>query len=245
MSARIQELDWQQTPIGEISLRRRVEPSLQVDVFEVRLGEEFLMSSLFTVAEVELARLGLAATAADPLDVVVGGLGLGWTARAALEDPRVRRLEVVEALDAVIGWHERHLLPHAAELTGDPRCHLVQGDFFAMVAQGGALAEATGGRCHAVLLDVDHTPRHVLHPSHAPFYTVDGLRRLAAHLHPGGVFALWSDDPPDEDFLAVLRAVFATAQAHVVPFPNHHTGQDSTNTVYVARLADGAGSPAT
>ena len=62
-----------------------------------------------------------------------------------------------------------------------------------------------------------------------------GDRRSArARLHPGGVFALWSDDPPDEDFLDLLRQVFATAGAQVVPFPNHHTGTTSSNTVYVA-----------
>ena len=67
--------------MGEINLRRRIEPSLQVDVYEVKLGDEFLMSSLFTVAEIELARLGLAEAGGDALDVVVGGLGLGYTAR--------------------------------------------------------------------------------------------------------------------------------------------------------------------
>ena len=71
--------------MGVISLRRRVEPSLQVDVYEVKLGDEFLMSSLFTVAEVELARLGLAEVVDADLDVVVGGLGLGYTAQTALD----------------------------------------------------------------------------------------------------------------------------------------------------------------
>ena len=61
MSARFEELDWRETPMGAISLRRRREPALDVDVFEARLDDDFLMSSLFTVAEVELARLGLAA----------------------------------------------------------------------------------------------------------------------------------------------------------------------------------------
>ena len=221
---RFEELDWQQTPMGEISLRRRLEPSLQVEVHEVLLGDEYLMSSLFTVAEVELARLGLAATRGEQLDVVVGGLGLGWTARAALEDPRVRSLHVVEALPAVIDWHERGLLPHAAVLTGDPRTRLVQGDFFAMELP----------RADVVLLDVDHSPRHVLHPSHAGFYTEAGLRRLKQGLHPGGVFALWSDDPPDEEFVQVLGAVFPEPQAHVVRFANPLTGGESANTVYVA-----------
>jgi spermidine synthase len=236
MSARFQELDWQSTPMGEISLRRRREPTLQLDVYEVRLGEEFLMSSLFTVAEEELARLGLAAVQGDGLDVVVGGLGLGWTARTTLEDPRVRSLHVVEALGAVIDWHQRALLPHATVLTGDARCRLVQGDFFALLAAGEPFGPDAPDKLHAVLLDVDHTPRQVLHPSHAAFYTVDGLRRLANRLHPGGVFALWSDDPPDEDFLAVLGEVFASSQAHVVPFANPLTGGESANTVYVGSV---------
>ena len=234
MTRRVEELDFQQTPMGELVLRRRLEPSLGVEVFEVILGEEHVMSTLFTAGEVALAVLGLAAldgTGLDGtgLDVVVGGLGLGFTARAALADPRVRALQVVEALPEVIGWHERGLLPYAAVLTSDERCRLVPGDVFALVRDG-ALP-----RSHALLLDVDHSPRHVLHPAHADLYTAVGLRRTAACLHPGGVFALWSDDPPDEDFLDLLRQVFATAGAQVVPFP-HHTGATSSNTVYVAAL---------
>ena len=245
MSARFEELDWQTTPMGEISLRRRQEPTLQVDVYEVRLGDEFLMSSLFTVAEVALATLalatlalatpGLAELAGDDLDVVVGGLGLGYTARAVLADPRVRSLEVVEALGEVIGWHERALLPHAADMTADPRCRLVHGDFFALVAAGSPFRAGGPIRHHAILVDIDHTPDHVLHPSHAAFYEPEGLRRVVGRLQPGGVFGLWSDAPPDATFLAVLATVFETAEAHVVPFANHHTSGESTNTVYLAR----------
>ena len=66
MSLRFEELDFQPTPMGDLTLRRRVEPTLGVDVFEVKLGEEFLMSSLFTMAEEELATLGLAAVAQTP-----------------------------------------------------------------------------------------------------------------------------------------------------------------------------------
>ena len=88
---------------------------------------------------------------------------------------------------------------------------------------------------HAILLDIDHTPRYVLHPSHADFYSAEGLARLAALLHPGGVFALWSDTPPDDEFMAVLAAVFTEPTAHVVDFANPLTGGTSSNTVYVAR----------
>jgi spermidine synthase len=221
--------------MGVISLRRRIEPSLNVEVYEVKLGDEFLMSSLFTVAEVALARLGLAQAVDTDLDVVCGGLGLGYTAQTALQDPRICSLVVVEALEEVIGWHQRALLPDTADLVPDARVRLQRGDFFAM-AEGtvGFDPEAPGRRFHAVLLDIDHTPRHVLHPSHSAFYTPQGLERLVGHLHPGGVFALWSDDPPDPEFEAVLAEVFDRSEASVVRFDNPLTGGQSTNTVYVA-----------
>lgn len=235
MRPRLEELAWRETPMGDISLRRRVEPSLGVDVYEVKLGGDFLMSSLFTVAEIELARLGLAGLAGTELDVVVGGLGLGYTARAVLEERRVGSLTVVEALDEVIDWHVRGLLPDTTGLVSDPRTRLVHADFFAMADSAtGFDPEGPGRRFHAVLLDIDHTPRHVLSPTHAAFYTPAGLRRLTRHLHPDGVFALWSDDPPDGAFESDLARAFARAEAHVITFPNPHTGAESANTVYVA-----------
>ncbi len=234
MAARFQELAFAATGMGELVLRRRREPSLDVDVYEVKLGDEYLMSSLFTVAEIELARLGLARLPGAELDVVVGGLGLGYTAAAVLAEPRVRSLVVVEALAEVIGWHRQGLLPDAERLTADRRTRLVHADFFARARDvEGFDPDAPGRRFHAVLLDVDHTPRHVLHPGHAAFYTTEGLQRLAAHLLPGGVFALWSDDPPDEEFLAVLAGVLDDASAEVVPFANPLTGGTSSNTIYL------------
>lgn len=233
MPGRFEELDWCVTEMGELTLRRRWDPSLLVDVYEVKLGEEYLMSSVFTVAETELARLGLAALDGTDLDVVVGGLGLGYTARAVLDDERVRSLTVIEAADAVIGWHRRGLLPLAGELTSDPRTRLIHGDFFAMVA-GPGFGPTVPERCDAILVDIDHTPRHLLHPGHAGFYLAAGLRRLALRLRPDGVFALWSDAGPDDEFLAVLAEVFTSVAGHVVSFPNHHTGQTSANIVYTA-----------
>ncbi|SDT21909.1 spermidine synthase [Actinoplanes derwentensis] len=238
MLSRLVELDWVATRIGDISLRRRMEPTTETEVYEVKLGDEYLMSSLFTVAEEELSRLTLAALSYQPLDVVVGGLGLGYTARTALTDDRVRSLIVVEALAPVIGWHRRELLPHAAALTTDPRTTLLEGDFFALVRDGSGFDPAVGGRrFDAILLDVDHSPVNVLNPAHADLYTADGLRRLANLLHPGGAFGLWSDDAPDDTFLTLLNEVFATATAEVVTFPNPLTRGTSANTVYVATTA--------
>lgn len=232
MIARFEELDWQETRMGELTLRRRTDSETGELIYEVKLGDEYLMSSLFTVAEEELARLGLAATDGDSLAILVGGLGLGYTAATALADTRVARLDVIDALPAVIGWHERHLLPVSNALVDDPRTTLVHDDFFAVMRRPAGPDEAP---YDAILLDVDHSPRHTLDPTHADLYTATGLGRLADRLTERGIFALWSDDPPDAEFQAVLASVFDEALAHEVTFDNRLTGGTSSNTVYVAR----------
>src|SRR5476651_11359 len=141
--ALFEELDYQETPIGGLSLRRRRELTLGIDVFEIKLGDEFLMSSLFTASEIALAKLGVAELSSERLDVVVGGLGLGYTAKAALEHRQVASLIVVDALEAVIDWHVQGLVPLGREVSTDPRCRLVHGDFFALAASGAGFDPAT------------------------------------------------------------------------------------------------------
>jgi spermidine synthase len=238
MTFEFEELDYQETPLGPISLRRRSEPRLGGKiVYEVKLGDEFLMSSLFTEAETQLAKLGLAALGGRDLDVVVGGLGLGYTAVAALEEPCVRSVMVVEVMEPVIDWHRRGLVPLGGKLTSDPRCTLVHGDFFELAASADSGFDCAhpGRRVHAVLLDIDHSPSHWLNPGNGAFYTEPGLRRLAGKLHPGGMFGLWSNDPPDRGFSRLLDGVFLSSEAHVVAFPNPYTGGRSSSTVYLAR----------
>ncbi|SMC80524.1 spermidine synthase [Lentzea albidocapillata] len=236
MSARFQELDYRQTPLGELSLRRRLEPGTGREIHEIKLNEEFLMSSLFTVAEVELAHLALAELSGDSLNVVVGGLGLGYTAQTVLEHSNVGSLLVVDALGEVIEWHQQGLIPAGRTLAADERCQLVHGDFFALTRSGEGFDAAAPGRLFdAIVVDIDHSPRHLLHPSNADFYTAEGAQRLAALLTPGGVFALWSNDPPEDEYAATLATVFTDVRAEVVTFPNPLQERDSTNTVYLAR----------
>lgn len=238
MSRNFEELDFVRTPLGDLSLRRqRLMMFGGREIFEVKLGEDYLMSSLFHDVEVALAHLGLAPLAGTTPDVVVGGLGLGYTAAAALDHPEVRSLTVVEALAPVIDWHQRGLVPLGPRLTGDSRCRFVRGDFFALAQANGKGfdPDRPGRRFDAVLLDIDHSPRHLLSAAHAAFYEAEGLRHLAARLNPGGVFALWSDDPPEDRFLQDLQSAFATVRAEVVSFPNPFLDRDSASTVYVAR----------
>ncbi|MFC3492067.1 spermidine synthase [Glycomyces rhizosphaerae] len=232
---RFEELGWRQSPMGEISLRRRYDPEVRAEVYEVKLDEDFLMSSLFTVAERELAHLGLERVVGEDLDVIVGGLGLGYTALAALEDSRVRDLTVIEYSEAVIDWHERDLLPDTVGLAADERVSLVCADFFAAaMSEEGFDPERPGRTFDAILLDIDHSPSRVLHSPHAVFYTAEGLRAMSAHLKPEGVFAIWSDDPPEPEFMTVLMDVFTGVKAKRVWFDNPYTGGRSSNTVYTA-----------
>ena len=232
-----EELDYQETPLGNISLRRRSEPRLEGKIlYEVKLGDEFLMSSLFTEAEIQLARLGLAELEGSELDIVVGGLGLGYTAVAALENPSVRSLIVIEVMEPVIDWHRRGLVPLGKELVSDPRCTLVHADFFDIASSSGMGFNRSDAKqlVHAVLLDIDHSPSHWLNPGNSDFYTLQGLRKLAEKLHPGGVFGLWSNDPPDAGFTRLLDTVFQSSESHIVTFPNPYMGGESSNTVYLA-----------
>lgn len=239
MSAYFEELDFRPTPMGALSLRRRRSLTTGLDVYEIKLGDEFLMSSAFTVAESALAQVGLAALARGDLDVVVGGLGLGYTALAVLENPSVKSLIVVDALAEVIEWHEQGLLPLGEQLAADPRCRFVHGDFFTMSDSAeGFDSHVPRRRFDAVLVDIDHSPRKLLHPRHAALYTPAGLAGLAAHLNPGGVFALWSNDAPDETFEGMLSGAFATATSHVLTFDNAFGEPGASNTVYVAVMTD-------
>ena len=239
MTARFEELDWRPTPLGELVLRRRLDPVTGEQIHEIKLGDEFLMSSMFTVSEVALGRLALGRLSGTDLEVVVGGLGLGYTAQTVLESTAVGSLVVVDALAEVIEWHERGLIPAGAALTADPRCRFVRGDFFTMArSEAGLDPEEPGRRFHAIVVDIDHSPRHLLHPDNAAFYEPAGLAHLGSMLHPGGVFALWSNDPPDEEFTAVLAGVLADVSAEVVTFDNPLQQRDATATVYLATRPD-------
>lgn len=240
MQSIFEELDYQQTPFGEISLRKRSEPRLEHKIiYEVKLGDEFLMSSLFVEAEEQLSTLGLAALHENgfkqDLNIVVGGLGLGYTALTALADNNVAKLTVIDVMQPVIDWHRQGILPVGNALDSDPRCQLVHADFFA-VATDDANGFMDDHQVHAVLLDIDHSPSHWLQDSNAEFYGNQGLTKMARKIRPGGVFGLWSNDLPDEKFVAHLQSIFASVAAHVVRFPNPYSGGESTNSVYIATI---------
>ncbi len=230
----IQELGYQQTPLGDLTLRRRLEPLLKdQEVFEVKLGDAYLMSSLFTKSERQLATLGLSELEGE-LDVVIGGLGLGYTAVETLKNKNVGQLLVIDLFQTVIDWHRDALVPLGKILIEDIRCELRQGDFFEL-ARTGFDSKTPERKFDAVLLDIDHSPEHLLNPTNKSLYTLEGLTSIQDQIKPGGSFALWSDDPASDELTELLGEVFGSAAAYNVEFPNPYTNSISVNSVYVAR----------
>ena len=235
MTLSFQELDYQNTNKGELILQRRLAADLDNrEVFEVKLNDEYLMSSLFVDGEEALTRIGLESINKEDAEVVVGGLGLGYTAAEVLKYKHVSSLTVVEALEPVIRWHKEHLVPNGERLSNDPRCTYHNADFFTLAGGNGFHPEVPAYEYDAILLDIDHTPSALLNPSHADFYSKDGLTRLATFMKPGGVFALWSNEAPDDDFLALMQTSIGPANGHVIEFDNPIRRSTEINGVYVA-----------
>ena len=241
MSQFFEELDYRQTQLGELILRRRRVLALDRDVVEVILNDEHLMSDMFTASEIALAKLpmGRMMAAAPDIspDILVGGLGLGYTADAVLAYDHVRSLTVVEFLAPIIEWHKAGILPLGAKLAESRRCHFIEGDFFALaLSDAGFDVGQPGRRFDGIFLDIDHSPDFHLNPSHAALYSDDGLASLTRHLTGQGIFVQWSNDPPDEAFLSRLGAHFAAASAEEVTFFNPLLGEDCVQTVYLGMM---------
>lgn len=237
-----EEIDFQQTPLGDISLRRRSEPRLDnVIIYEVKLNEEFLMSSLFTEAEIQLSILGLNIVQEtfpdnENLNIIVGGLGLGYTAATVLENSAVASLNVIDVMQPVINWHKQKLVPLGETLISDARCRLTHANFYelAKLKNCGFNSNNPNQLAHAVLLDIDHSPSHLLNDDNASFYTKEGLENLANKIHSKGIFGLWSNELPDHAFIELLDSVFESSNAHIIKFPNPYTQEEAINTVYLS-----------
>ena len=233
-----EEIDFRQTPIGALSLRRRRLTPEGEDIWEIKLDEGYLMSSRFIAGEVALAALALEMVRGKDLDVVVGGLGLGYTAEAALSGPRVARLTVVELIPEVVEWHTDRKLPLGEAVAGDPRCRLLLGDFFALSRIPGGFEEDRSPRSYdAVLVDIDHSTRHLIDARSASFYQAPALAELAGQLKPGGVFALWSSEAEDAAFLEAMNRTFVDVRAERVEFEHPGRPEPVFNIIYLGRRA--------
>lgn len=221
-------LAYEDSPLGPLCLRRRALLSMPGTVVtEVTLNHEFLMSSLYTDSEVALSRLALAMHQGNELKVLVGGLGLGYTAYAALESPRVSELLVLELLPQVVDWMDRDLLPLSTELRSDVRFRVEVGDFFVH------MMAPTTDRYDLILVDIDHAPDSHLDHANAPFYSEEGLAGVRGHLAPGGVLAVWSSAESGA-FRDALAAAFDEVRVEPVTYFNAMVHEEVMDWIFLA-----------
>ena len=231
----IEFLAHQDTAIGTLILRRRELLSKPGTVVtEITVDHEFLMSSYITVSERALSRIALEMHTGEQLQVLVGGLGLGYTAWEVLQSPRVARAEVVEFVPAVMAWMREGLLPLSSQLAAETRVEIVEGDVFQRLALP---PDPAGTPFDLILIDVDHSPDERLDERRNDgFYTVEGLRAARRHLAPGGVLGVWSY-AEHSPFAAALRQVFADVRVEPVTFVNDLIEGETTDWLFFARLA--------
>jgi spermidine synthase len=203
-------LEHAHTAIGTIYLERYQNPVSPGWVYEMQINGQLLMSSLSPMSEMQLSSRALSLHRGEgPLEVLVGGLGLGYTAHAALATSRVTRVRVIERMDFVIDWMRGGLFPLSNELAADDRIEIAQGDIYE------ELLRPASERYDLILVDVDHAPDALLSCASAPFYTGLGQSVVRSHLNPGGILGVWSAYD-DDDFAEVLRAAYPeTHRAHV------------------------------
>ena len=218
-----------ETSIGLLCLRRRELLSRPgTIVTEVTLDHEFLMSSYNTASEDALASLGIEWHRGRDLSVLVGGLGLGYTAEAALNCSQAGGVDVIELLPEVISWLERDLIPLAGKLRDEPRFSVARADFFRY------LRGPVERRYDVMLVDIDHSPDENLDSDNLGFYMAEGLRRVCAHLQEDGVLAVWSS-AANESFVSSLEEVFSEVRTERVEWHNELIEEDQCDLVFLAR----------
>jgi spermidine synthase len=215
---------------GEVVLRRRrvdddVAGAEHDGVLELRVDGVFVMDTLETATEQELARAALDRVA-EPRDVLVGGLGLGFTVHEVLTDRRVQRLVVVEVEEALVGWMRDGTVPHGPSFLADARLQVVEADLQE------AVQEASPGSFDLVLLDVDNGPGHLVHQGNSVLYRRPFLEELRAVLRDGGAVVVWSASEARE-LAETLEEVFGTVAS--LPLPVRLQDREERYWLYLAR----------
>nr|WP_242677366.1 spermidine synthase [Streptomonospora litoralis] len=213
---------------GELVLRRVGEH------FEIISNGVFLMDTRDGASEREMVRACLAAVreargGAAGLRVLIGGLGVGFSAREALDDAGVERVRVVELEPSVVEWHRGPLGAVAGEPLSDPRCEVVCADLVTWLADAAEDALAEGPWADVICLDTDNGPDWTVIERNGRLYERAALARLRRLLRPGGAVAFWSAMRAP-GFAALLEEEFGAVEALEVP-----ARAGEPDVVYLAR----------
>ncbi len=205
------------TPEGDLELRQRGPKD-----FLILVGGRVLMSSTAFRSELAVADLACKPLAGRPKPrVLIGGLGMGYTLRAALDAlPADAEVTVAELNERVVTWCEGPLTGLTDDALHDPRTRLHVGDVAALIAQ-------SKGQWDAIVLDLYEGPHEASQRPDDAFWSKPALVRTLAALRPGGIFTVWAEDF-DPPFVKRLQANGFAVQVH-------HPGKGGRrHTVYVA-----------
>ncbi|MBR8740911.1 spermidine synthase [Nocardiopsis sp. MG754419] len=179
--------------------------------YEIYSNGVFLMDTRDGTSEREMVRASLSTLpqGRSHARVLIGGLGVGFSAREALDHPRVSRVDVVELEPQVIAWHDDELGEAADFVHRDPRCRVYNADIVAWLAE--ASAREAPDRYDVICLDTDNGPDWTVVENNNRLYEAAGLERLTRLLAPGGVLSFWSANAVDS-FEELLRGRFAEVE---------------------------------
>jgi spermidine synthase len=204
-----------------LTLRRRGEE------YVIRLGTQDLMNSRLHFSEEELARLVCERLGENPR-ILIGGLGMGFTLRSALQHSKGQaEISVSELIPAVVEWNVKFLGYLADYPLKDARVRLLSGDVFASI-------KSSPGYYHGILLDVDNGPSGFTTKSNDSLYSKDGLRFVYNALRPGGCLGVWSSDQDNRFKERLVRTGFQVEEHRV----NAREGKKgSRHTIWTATRA--------
>ncbi len=219
-------LAYEDTDLGPLCLRRREllsEPGTVVT--EVTLNHEFLMSSYNTDSERAISKRSADIHGGSGLKALVGGFGLGYTARELLTDQRIASVEVIEYLPQVLQWLQDGLIPLSSELNQAAGLQLTSGDVYQRL-----LGEPEQ-KYDLIVIDVDHSPADQLGSEEHVFYTASGLGAARKHLTDGGVLAVWSY-AESSSFSEALESIFGTTHVEPVRTFNPMVQEEQTDWLF-------------
>ncbi len=207
------------TPRGELALRRSGAE------FEIISNGVFLMDTRDGRSERLMVAAALACCPATAPEVLICGLGAGFSLAEAVAVSRVVRVDVVEISAEIIGWHATHLRHLAAPAWEDGRVHVINADVAAWLARA-------PGPYDIICLDVNNGPDWTVWDANQVLYGDDGLRRFRDALRPGGVAAVWSAAEAPA-FSGRLRRHFTSVHTHRVP-----VSRGQPDVVYLAKRGE-------
>jgi len=210
----------------ELQLRQR-----NANDFLIMVDGRVLMTSTEKTSELALATLACAEIAARKIPrLLIGGLGMAYTLRAALDAlPKTARVTVAELTPEIETWCRGPLAPLTKGATNDPRVGVVIDDVSLVIAK------AKPGAFDAIVLDLYEGPHGTQRRENDPFYGRVALDRTYRALAPGGVFAVWSEEGNAIFKRRMSDAGFATTV--------HHPGGPRAYVVYLGKKAEEAAAP--